>query len=222
MALSSLRWLVTASLFSISCPLVAGEYDEDIVRPHEPAMANIVPFQTLNDIRDIMIKESIEKHGFCACPYSTDALGGQCGSLSAYYHPWHSILCYRRDITNNMAYFYRLQHALNAYQAQQERLDAEQEAADAEQKAAKEALEAKKRSEFTADYFRNSAKPLPNTITLPSNVPIPPQNVSQDTGLTNNYFKSNVPLTPASSSPSLPNIITPPTPATQTYTTQSY
>lgn len=217
MAFNSLRWLVTASLFSFSSSLVAGEYDEDIVHPHEPAMADIVQPQTLNDIRDIMIKESIKVHGFCACPYSTDALGGQCGSLSAYYHPWNKILCYRRDITNDMVHFYCLRHALDAYQAQIDRLEAKKQAEEAAQNPEKEAAETKKRSEITANYFRNSAKPLPNTMTTPSNVPISAQDVSKDAGLTTNYFKSTVPLTPASNSPSLPNIITPPTPATPNY-----
>lgn len=217
MALNSLRWLVIASLFSVSFPLVAGEYDEDIVRPYEPAMANIAPFQTLNDIRDIMISDSINQHGFCACPYSTDALGGQCGSLSAYYHPWNKILCYRRDITNDMAYFYRLRHALDAYQVQLDRIETERDAEEAILKTEVEAAEAKRKSEITANYFRNSAKPLPNTITLPSNIPLPSQDFSRDEGLSTNYFKSTVPLTPASNSPTLSNVIPSPTPATPNY-----
>jgi hypothetical protein len=209
-----LRWLLTAASFTITLPAMGSLfYDEEIqtVRPSEPAMADAVPPQTLNDIRDIMIKESIKKHGFCACPYSTDALGGQCGSLSAYYYPWNNIMCYRRDISNDEVYFYRLSRAMNAYQAQLDKEEAEMQAAAEAQNCDAKKETAKKKKEITSDYFRNAAKPPPNTITLPTNVSLPSQDFSDEEGLTSNYYRNVVPVTPATN---MPTLIAPPVPAT--------
>ena len=139
-------------------------------------------------------------------------------TLSAYFLPWNKILCYRRDISNDEVYFYRLDKATNAYQAQ---LDAEEAQRIAEEEVNnpdnQEQNQAKKRKELTADYFRNSAKPLPNTITLPSNISLNPQARSAEEDLTGNYFKNVVPVTPASS---MTNLIAPPVPATPTYQQQ--
>lgn len=182
------------------------ESEVELLRPDEPAMRDIVGPQTLNDIRDIMIKESLDKHGFCACPYSTDALGGPCGTLSAYYVPWNKVLCYRRDITSDMIYFYRLQRATNARDAEQKKRD--EESSDEQNQATLE-----KNKEITADYFRNSAKPLPNTITLPSNIPNPTANIVPSTyqeQVSGDYFKNTVPVTPAQG---LTNLIAPPVPS---------
>lgn len=208
---SNLKGLLAATSFTIALPAMASLfYDEEIetVRPNEPAMADIVPPQTLNDIRDIMIKESIIKHGFCACPYSTDALGGQCGSLSAYYYPWNNIWCYRRDISNDEVNFYR--RAKNAYRFELQEegaLVAEGTVQNCDTK--KEAD--KKKKELTSDYFRNNAKPLPNTITLPSSVTLPAQDYSDEEGLTSNYYRNVVPVTPATT---MPTLIAPPVPPT--------
>lgn len=120
----------------------------------EPAMENAPEPHDNTELRDRMIKESIAKHGFCACPYSTDALGRQCGTLCAYYDPWRDVKCYRRDISNEEAYFYRLKNALNSFMAQEEKQEAEEEA--------KDEAEGKTKSEKkdpTADYFRNGATP---------------------------------------------------------------
>lgn len=147
----------------ILAALFTREEDEVVLRYGiEPAMEEMVEPLTNNDIRDIMIKESIKKIGFCACPFSTDALGGQCGTLSAYYDPWNKSLCYRRDITNEEVQFYRIARAMNVYEAQRRKAEEEADAAN---------KSTKKKKDPTASYFRNNAKPVavPIKTLLPSN-----------------------------------------------------
>ncbi len=68
---------------------------------------------TLRQIAELMIYESNITHGECACPYSPDRIGGQCGSESKYYKP-HSdkIYCYYGDITNKDIHFYWLKNGI--------------------------------------------------------------------------------------------------------------
>lgn len=183
----------SAALFMTSLSVQAGlfstEWEVQLRRADEPAMRNTVPMQTLNDIRDIMIKESIEKHGYCACPYSTDALGGQCGSLSAYYYPWKKILCYRRDISEDHVEFFRIERDAYFYHVQEEGQEAP--ACSNQNDNAK-----KEKKDPTVDYFRNSALPLPRTISIP-NITVTPNNGS------NNNYQSDV-----QSNITLPNVTT--------------
>ncbi len=82
------------------------------------------PVQITNDeIRTLMIQMSINNYrGRCACPYSTDLIGGICGTESAYYlesAPWRpgqspgrtSVKCFLRDISSEEVYFWKLKYA---------------------------------------------------------------------------------------------------------------
>lgn len=159
------------SSLSVQAGLFSTEWNEELRRADEPAMRNIVPMLTLDDIRDIMIKESIAKSGYCACPYSTDALGGQCGSLSAYFYPWNKILCYRRDISADHVEFFRRERNASFYYAQEQGIDVTQPQKDEPKKEKKDP---------TVDYFRNSAKPIPRTT-------FAPPNFGASSGSSNNY-----------------------------------
>lgn len=67
---------------------------------------------TYNQIRVIMIKQSIAEHPHCPCPYSEDRVGGQCGTECLYYRPGgFKIKCYMQDITNREVYFWKLKYA---------------------------------------------------------------------------------------------------------------
>lgn len=68
-----------------------------------------------NQIREIMILQTIKTHTQCPCPYSPDAMGGQCGNLSLYYQPGAlKIYCYLKDIPSEDVYFFRLKNYQNA------------------------------------------------------------------------------------------------------------
>jgi hypothetical protein len=82
------------------------------------------PVQITNDeIRTLMIQMSINNYrGRCACPYSTDLIGGICGTESAYYlesAPSQSgqspgrttVKCFLRDISSEEVYFWKLKYA---------------------------------------------------------------------------------------------------------------
>lgn len=77
---------------------------------------NVVPMAnpvTYRQMRELMIYESNLIHGECACPYSPDRIGGQCGSESKYYKP-HSdkIYCYISDISNTDVHFFWLKNGI--------------------------------------------------------------------------------------------------------------
>jgi len=65
--------------------------------------------KTDDEIRQAIIKESIASYkGTCACPYSRDRGGRQCGRRSAYGKPGRaSPLCYPKDVTQKMVEVYR-------------------------------------------------------------------------------------------------------------------
>lgn len=151
------------SSLSVQAGLFSTEWNEELRRADEPAMRNIVPMQTLDEIRDIMIKESIAKNGYCACPYSTDALGGQCGSLSAYYYPWKKILCYRRDISADHVEFFRIERDAYFFHIQEEGQPTIQCTPQ------KDDITIKVKKDPTVDYFKNNAKPIPRTTFAPPN-----------------------------------------------------
>ncbi len=72
------------------------------------------PVQLTNDeVRELMIQMSITRYpGNCACPYSPDAIGGICGTESAYYQPGgFRIKCFFRDISSEEVYFWKLKYA---------------------------------------------------------------------------------------------------------------
>jgi hypothetical protein len=83
----------------------AVEEDQNIPPSAEPV--------TLRQIAELMIYESNITHGECACPYSPDRIGGQCGSESKYYKP-HSdkMYCYYSDMTNKDIYFFWLKNGI--------------------------------------------------------------------------------------------------------------
>lgn len=78
----------------------------DIVQVGPAARPEIM---TNNQVRAIMVKEALARYGYCACPYSRDSLGGQCGTESQYYKPGaFKVHCYPIDITSEQVYFFRL------------------------------------------------------------------------------------------------------------------
>jgi hypothetical protein len=89
-----------------TAPAGAVAVEEENVIP----MANPV---TYREMRELMIYESNLIHGECACPYSPDRIGGQCGSESKYYKP-HSdkIYCYISDISNTDVHFFWLKNGI--------------------------------------------------------------------------------------------------------------
>lgn len=97
----------------VVAPKKAKEEDEpsvgDVADTNEPEMADPV---TYRQIRELMIYESNIRME-CACPYSPDRIGGQCGTKSAYYQPQgKKIYCYPSDISDEQVYFYWLNNAL--------------------------------------------------------------------------------------------------------------
>jgi hypothetical protein len=56
------------------------------------------------EIKQLLINESIAAYkGSCACPYSKDNAGKNCGARSAYGNPGGaSPLCYETDVTQKM------------------------------------------------------------------------------------------------------------------------
>lgn len=100
-----------------------------------------------NAIRDMMIRDSIKRHSPCACPYSPDAIGGQCGTEAKYYKPGgFRIYCYRIDISSEEVHFYRLRRAY--------RFDAKEKAY--------LAPVSQTDKDPTQNYFRNNAPSLAN------------------------------------------------------------
>lgn len=71
------------------------------------------PQLTNDEVRELMIQMSIRSYGGkCACPYSPDAIGGICGTESAYYRPGgFKIYCFYRDISSEEVYFWKLKYA---------------------------------------------------------------------------------------------------------------
>ena len=56
------------------------------------------------EIKQLLVKESIAAYkGSCACPYSKDRAGRNCGARSAYSKPGGGApLCYETDVTQKM------------------------------------------------------------------------------------------------------------------------
>jgi len=108
-------------------------------------ISNSVPnVLSINDLKDIMIRESVRAHGYCACPYSRDTLGGQCGTLSKYYEAGNQKnYCYREDISNNDVYFFRLKRVKLEPQQLEEEADVE--------------VEVPMVPNYTEGYFKNNA-----------------------------------------------------------------
>ena len=81
-------------------PIISGAFEP---RPYA------VPPQLNNDVRVLMIDESNDMNQPCPCPYSPDAIGGQCGTESKYYRPGgYRVLCYMKDIRPEEVYYYRI------------------------------------------------------------------------------------------------------------------
>ena len=92
------QYIISLGIFSMLCTSAIAEPMPDGVEP-----------LSLDEVREIMIDESVAAHPECPCPYSPDKLGGQCGTNCLYYEPGHEQLkCYMMDISNRDIYFYKL------------------------------------------------------------------------------------------------------------------
>lgn len=77
----------------------------------EPYPEGVLPL-TPNQIRVMMIRQTIAEHPDCPCPYSPDRVGGQCGTECLYYRPGgFRIKCYLKDISSREVYFWKLKYA---------------------------------------------------------------------------------------------------------------
>lgn len=129
-----------------------------------------------NEIRDIMISESIRINRPCACPYSPDAIGGQCGTESKYYKPGgFRIYCYRIDISSEEVYFYRLRRAYRFDRKQQVYIVPSQQSD----------------KDPTSNYFRNNAPSLENKRRKNAVADMVSNPNADSTDPTANYFKNN-------------------------------
>ncbi|MFI4938528.1 MAG: hypothetical protein ACHQJ6_08495 [Candidatus Berkiellales bacterium] len=153
---------------------------------------------TNNDMRSVMIKESNELNGRCACPYSPDGIGGVCGTESKYYKPGgFRIYCYMYDITSEEVYFWRL------------RKDAIFIASPVEEVV--EAAPGKPKEDFAANYFKNNS---PTYSKGPAGGPSAaggptaggPKEGAGAESPTTSYFTNNaVPSHPSTSAPTFPS-----------------
>jgi len=87
------RFLTFTTVLALSLSMVAGQAAR----------------KTDAEIKQLLIKESIATYkGTCACPYSKDSAGKNCGARSAYSKPGGaSPLCYEIDVTQKMVDDYR-------------------------------------------------------------------------------------------------------------------
>lgn len=77
----------------------------------EPYPGGVYPL-TIDQIRVMMIEQSIAEHPDCPCPYSLDNVGGQCGTNSKYYRPGgFRVKCFLKDISSREVYFWKLKYA---------------------------------------------------------------------------------------------------------------
>lgn len=77
------------------------------------AQANIPPEpMSEEDTRDRVMDNSINSYmGYCACPYSKNSDGFECGVEAAYYKPGgFRIFCYPEDVRGQLNIFYRKTH----------------------------------------------------------------------------------------------------------------
>lgn len=77
------------------------------------AQANIPPEpMSEEDTRDRVMDNSINAYmGYCACPYSKNSDGFECGVEAAYYKPGgFRIFCYPEDVRGQLNIFYRKTH----------------------------------------------------------------------------------------------------------------
>jgi len=115
---------VIAKLLGITLSLVPMlSYSQNYLgKPEFPAQLTDpnYPIQLTNDeVRSLMIQMSINNYkGRCACPYSSDLIGGICGTESVYYlQSAHSrpggskVKCFLRDISSEEVYFWKLKYA---------------------------------------------------------------------------------------------------------------
>lgn len=131
-----------------------------------------------NEVRDIMIKETLITRGDCTCPYSPDSLGGECGTESLYYKPRnYKLFCYRYDITSEDVHFYRLKKAFIFYPELAE-VEVEEVVVDGKT-VVKEASKDKNKAQVisaqpignenpTSSYFRNNAASYSNPQNNPT------------------------------------------------------
>ena len=65
-----------------------------------------------DEVREIVMDHSINAfHGPCACPYSRNSDGFECGVEAAYYKPGgYRIYCYPEDVRKQLNIFYRKTH----------------------------------------------------------------------------------------------------------------
>ncbi len=67
---------------------------------------------TEHDTQDIVMANSLNSYtGYCACPYSRNSDGFECGVEAQYYKPGgFRILCYPQDVRGQLNIFYRKTH----------------------------------------------------------------------------------------------------------------
>lgn len=77
----------------------------------EPRPGGVFPM-TMDQIRTLMIEQSIAENPDCPCPYSPDRVGGQCGTESLYFRAGgYRIKCFLKDISSREVYFWKLKYA---------------------------------------------------------------------------------------------------------------
>lgn len=75
------------------------------VQPSTPPLPEAM---TQEDLRDILIANSVAMYGYCACPYSINVDGYECGVEAAYYKPGgFRIKCYPQNLKGQDYIFYR-------------------------------------------------------------------------------------------------------------------
>ena len=73
----------------------------------------VIPVPMLNEVvRDKVMDNSINAYnGYCACPYSKNSDGYECGVEAMYYKPGgYRIYCYPQDVRGQLDIFYRKTH----------------------------------------------------------------------------------------------------------------
>ena len=91
---NTLKWFTRLAVLALALGIAAGQTKSA---------------KTDAQIREEIVKESIESYkGSCACPYSKDRAGRNCGARSAYSKPdGASPLCYKEDVSQKLVDEYR-------------------------------------------------------------------------------------------------------------------
>ena len=84
---------------------------DDVFSPYEP-LPGAHDHMTLDEVRALMIKESVAANPECPCPYSPDKIGGNCGTHCQYYGPGgYRVKCFMMDIPVRDIYFFKQRKA---------------------------------------------------------------------------------------------------------------